>query len=620
MISPAPGRHHHQARLGHLPPAGHRRRAGRRGRASRSTKGGGYLTLTRPWPSMLRGHLRRPRALPGHLLEPLRGPLLRRRRRQARRGRLPVGARPGRRRDEHLGPPHLHHRGRVRPGRQPQGGRGRGRRGQGRHDRPGHHRLRHPAGHAPSASDEVGEELRQHVANKIGAISRPKTIIFTDDLPKTRSGKIMRRLLPRRGRGPRAGRHHHPRRPRRRRGDPRPRPGRHQGRLTRRPGVRCRSAPAVVRAAGAPPTWAGDRSARCRAQPPAPEPANTTAGGGITRRLTLVLAVAGGLTAANLYYAQPLLHTIGDDFGTSEGTTGLVVTASQVGYALGLAFVVPDRGPRRPAPADHACCSPWCTVAMAAASVAPGLWVLVGLLGLAGLGSVTAQVLVPLAAGLATDGDRGRGRQHGHDRACCSASCWPGRSSGAVAGARRLAGHVRHRRGRGRGPGRRAPPGAACRTCPAPHVAYRELARLGRSGCCATSRSCGARPSSAPWASPTFSVFWTTIAFHLSDAPFDYGDGAIGLLGLAGAAGALCALAAGRLADRGLASPARIVAAVAGRRRRSGCCGRAEASIVVDRGGRARARRRGPGHPGPEPDRHLRAGPRGPQPDQLAPT
>jgi len=44
-------------------------------------------------------------------------------------------------------------------------------------------------------SDEVGQELRQHVATKIGAISRPKLIIFTDDLPKTRSGKIMRRLL-----------------------------------------------------------------------------------------------------------------------------------------------------------------------------------------------------------------------------------------------------------------------------------------------------------------------------------------------------------------------------------------------------------------------------------------
>ncbi|HEX8581585.1 MAG TPA: acetyl-coenzyme A synthetase, partial [Acidimicrobiales bacterium] len=40
-----------------------------------------------------------------------------------------------------------------------------------------------------------GQELRGHVSKKIGAISRPKTIIFTDELPKTRSGKIMRRLL-----------------------------------------------------------------------------------------------------------------------------------------------------------------------------------------------------------------------------------------------------------------------------------------------------------------------------------------------------------------------------------------------------------------------------------------
>jgi acetyl-CoA synthetase len=39
------------------------------------------------------------------------------------------------------------------------------------------------------------EMLRSHVATEIGAIAKPKTIIFTPDLPKTRSGKIMRRLL-----------------------------------------------------------------------------------------------------------------------------------------------------------------------------------------------------------------------------------------------------------------------------------------------------------------------------------------------------------------------------------------------------------------------------------------
>jgi acetyl-CoA synthetase len=42
---------------------------------------------------------------------------------------------------------------------------------------------------------ELGEELRQHVATKISPIAKPKTLMFTPDLPKTRSGKIMRRLL-----------------------------------------------------------------------------------------------------------------------------------------------------------------------------------------------------------------------------------------------------------------------------------------------------------------------------------------------------------------------------------------------------------------------------------------
>jgi len=45
------------------------------------------------------------------------------------------------------------------------------------------------------ASPQIAEELRQHVSHKIGAIARPKQVLLTPDLPKTRSGKIMRRLL-----------------------------------------------------------------------------------------------------------------------------------------------------------------------------------------------------------------------------------------------------------------------------------------------------------------------------------------------------------------------------------------------------------------------------------------
>ena len=49
------------------------------------------------------------------------------------------------------------------------------------------------ASHEPS--DELREEIRQHVAKKLGPIARPKAVVLVPDLPKTRSGKIMRRLL-----------------------------------------------------------------------------------------------------------------------------------------------------------------------------------------------------------------------------------------------------------------------------------------------------------------------------------------------------------------------------------------------------------------------------------------
>ena len=45
------------------------------------------------------------------------------------------------------------------------------------------------------ASTELGEEVRAHVATKLGPIARPKAVVLVPDLPKTRSGKIMRRLL-----------------------------------------------------------------------------------------------------------------------------------------------------------------------------------------------------------------------------------------------------------------------------------------------------------------------------------------------------------------------------------------------------------------------------------------
>src|ERR1051326_8097445 len=59
------------------------------------------------------------------------------------------------------------------------------------------------------------------------------------------------------------------------------------------------------------------------------------------RLVMLVLAFACGASVANLYYAQPLLGLIRQTFGVSAGTSALVVTLTQIGYAVGLALLLP---------------------------------------------------------------------------------------------------------------------------------------------------------------------------------------------------------------------------------------------------------------------------------------
>src|ERR1700686_3534163 len=57
--------------------------------------------------------------------------------------------------------------------------------------------------------------------------------------------------------------------------------------------------------------------------------------------LTFLLAIACGLTAANLYYVQPLAGPISAALGLSPKATGLIVTLTQIGYGAGLLFIVP---------------------------------------------------------------------------------------------------------------------------------------------------------------------------------------------------------------------------------------------------------------------------------------
>jgi predicted MFS family arabinose efflux permease len=119
------------------------------------------------------------------------------------------------------------------------------------------------------------------------------------------------------------------------------------------------------------------------------------------------MAVTCAVTVANLYYAQPLLHVIAIGLHVSQASASLLVTASQLGYAAGMLFIVPagDILRRRPLLTGLLAV---CAIAMAACAVAPGLPLLAVAAMIAGVTSVVVQMLVPYAATLATDNERGK--------------------------------------------------------------------------------------------------------------------------------------------------------------------------------------------------------------------
>lgn len=64
--------------------------------------------------------------------------------------------------------------------------------------------------------------------------------------------------------------------------------------------------------------------------------------GGIPRHIIVLMAAMAGLTVANLYYNQPLLEMIRADMATSSSMANLISVITQVGYAIGLLFIIPS--------------------------------------------------------------------------------------------------------------------------------------------------------------------------------------------------------------------------------------------------------------------------------------
>jgi predicted MFS family arabinose efflux permease len=123
--------------------------------------------------------------------------------------------------------------------------------------------------------------------------------------------------------------------------------------------------------------------------------------------ITFLLALSCGLIAANIYYAQPLAGPIASELGLSPKAAGLVVTMTQIGYGVGLFFIVPlgDLVENR-----RLVLSVMTLGALALAAAALVTHALPFFLAMlcVGFGSVTVQILMPYAGHLAPERIRGR--------------------------------------------------------------------------------------------------------------------------------------------------------------------------------------------------------------------
>ncbi|WP_433952955.1 MFS transporter [Curtobacterium flaccumfaciens] len=266
---------------------------------------------------------------------------------------------------------------------------------------------------------------------------------------------------------------------------------------------------------------------------------------------TLLFAVAGGAAVGNLYWSQPLLDDIASSLGTSASLAGLLVTLTQVGYALGILLVVPLGDVL-----DRRRLIPWVLVASAVAlllaAIAPTFATLLVALALVGLTTVAGQLLIPLAGDLADPAQRGRvvgtiasgvltGILVSRTISGLVADAFGWRAIYVLAAVVAVVLAVLLRR---------AIPELEARG----GVAYPQLI-LSVFRAVRTHRTVQVTLVISSSVFAVFTMFWTALTFLLSSAPYDFSTSTIGLVGLVGLAGAVAAQRVGRLHDRGLSVP-----------------------------------------------------------------
>jgi predicted MFS family arabinose efflux permease len=267
----------------------------------------------------------------------------------------------------------------------------------------------------------------------------------------------------------------------------------------------------------------------------------------LSRSIVILLAVACGAAVANLYYAQPLLHAIAAGIGTSSSAAALLVTATQIGYAAGLLLLVPlgDLLDRRRLVSGMLVVT---ALGLAAAAAARSLGVLALALGVVGVTSVVAQILVPFASTLASEDERGRvvgqvmsgllmGILLARTVSGLGAAVLGWRAVYAIAAGAMLILSAGLWRALPEVPTEGGPP--YLKLLASVVTLIREEPVLRR------------RMVYGALGFASFTAIWTSLALLLSRPPFSYNEAVIGLFGLAGLAGTVAAQAAGRVADRG---------------------------------------------------------------------
>ncbi|MFD9246512.1 MFS transporter [Streptomyces sp. NPDC059556] len=266
-----------------------------------------------------------------------------------------------------------------------------------------------------------------------------------------------------------------------------------------------------------------------------------------------LFAVAGAVTVANIYFPQPLLAAVARGLDVTERTAGLVASAAQIGYALGILLLVPlaDTARLRRLTAVLLALT---TAALLVAAAAPGV-VTLALATLAlSTTTVLPQILTPVAAVLAGPGRRGR----------TVGLVGLGLTLGSTL-SRTVSGAVTEASGSWRAAYLVAAAATAALLCVLPRRLPERLGARGRTsyagllaglpGLLASHRALRVSAALGACVFAAFSVFWAVLAFHLAAPPLGYGPGAAGLFGVLTLPAALLSATAGPLTDRYGARP-----------------------------------------------------------------